>query len=69
MTRHFPIRTEEAHNHPITYICPCGYRSTNKKEFVSVSNPSTEGVTCVPALEYLGKSVLVMSGHDTEAVP
>lgn len=69
MTKHFPIRTEESASHPITYICPCGYRSANKKEFVSVSNPSTEGVTCEKALAYLGKSVLVMSDHDTEAVP
>lgn len=64
--KHYPIRTEESATMPRTYICPCGYRSLNPKEFVPVSNPSAKGVTCDGALEYLFGSVVIVKKEDVK---
>lgn len=61
MKKHYPIRTEESATQPITYICPCGYRSLDSREFVSINNPSVKGVTCEKALEALFNSVAIVT--------
>ena len=48
--KHFPVRTE-CSGSKVLYVAPCGYASEKSAEFASVSNPSTERVTCEKCLE------------------
>jgi hypothetical protein len=59
--KHYLIRTQEGTGEPCTYCAPCGFESTNAKEFTSISNPSSAGVTCSACLEKLHKSTVIVA--------
>ncbi len=57
MSIHFLIRLEMSPGKPDRYYAPCGYDSTNAKEFTRADKPSIEKVTCVVCLRKVHKTM------------
>jgi hypothetical protein len=62
--KHYLVRTQEGTGEPCIYVAPCGHESANAKEFTSISNPSSAGVTCPLCLAKLSKSTVIVAERE-----